>query len=221
MGDWKWVESHSSSLIPHSCPMAVRIRSRFHEGRERTPAELASVVAALAWKLAVDSIRNMRKARFDIDVGRPYFEFVAEFMAFLALAADRLAHRELEARARVEFTTALAQRTADLIESNRDMLLGEAVPGECRRDFIERFNRRGADYAEFGYDADGPDFGFRRYFAACLREALPAKDQLWAIDQVMDIEAPAAIKALERTMTGLFDQDAAVSERRPELDKGD
>ena len=139
-------------------------------------------------------------------------------MVFIAVAADRIAHRELDAERRVEFTTALAKRLAEIVEDNRDMLLGAAQPGECQRDFLDRFNRRGADYAEFGYGADGPDFGFRRYFAACLREVLPEKDQLWVIDQAMDIEAPEAIKALERTAAGLFDSKAAVAERRQELD---
>ncbi|MDD5248432.1 MAG: hypothetical protein PHY45_05580 [Rhodocyclaceae bacterium] len=188
--------------------MAVRIRNRFHDGRERAPAELASVIATLAWKLAIDSIGRMRKAQYDIDIGRPYFEFVSEFLVFLATAADRIAHRELDAEARVAFTTALATRMADIVEDNRDMLLGEAAPDACRHDFLDRFNRRGADYAEFGYGDDGPDFGFRRYFAACLREVLPAKDQLWVVDQAMDIEAPQAVKALEKTLAGIFAADA-------------
>lgn len=200
--------------------MAIRIRSRFHQGRERTPDELASVVAMLAWKLAVESIRNMRKAQYDIDIGRPYFEFVSEFVVFLATAADRIAFRELAPEQRVAFTMALVKRLAGVIEDNRDMLLGAAAPGECQRDFLDRFNRRGADYAGFEYRDDGPDFGFRRYFASCLRDVLPEKDQLWVIDQAMDIEAPAAIKALEKTLAGLFDASVAVAERRVELDKG-
>lgn len=200
--------------------MAVRIRSRFHRGsRERTPAELASVVATLAWKLAIDSMRNMRNAQYDIDIGRPYYEFVSEYLVFLATAADRIAHREWDAEPRAAFTTALVKRMAEIVADNSDMLLGAATSDECRRDFLERFNRRGADYAEFEYGADGPDFGFKRYFAACLREGLPEKDRLWVVDQAMDIEAPAAIKALERTMAGLVDATAAVAEPRVELDK--
>lgn len=200
--------------------MAVRIRSRFYaKGRQRTPAELATVVAALGLKLAVDSIRSMRSADYDIDIGRQYFEFVSEFMVFLATAADRLAHRDLDADARIEFTTSMVKRMAGLVENNSDMLLGAAAPGECERDFLERFNRRGGEYAEFEYGADGPDFGFRRLFAACLREILPEKDQLWAVDQVMDIEAPAAVKALEKTMAGLFDAKHAVAEAHAELDR--
>lgn len=200
--------------------MAVRIRSRFHKkGRERTPAELASAVAVLAWKLAIESIGNMRRAKYDIDIGRPYFEFVSEYLVFLATATDRLAHRELDDDGRLAFTTALVTRLADVVEDNNGMLLGVAQPGECRRDFLDRFNRRGADYAEFDYGADGPDFGFRRYFASCLRDVLPEKDQLWVIDQAMDIEAPEAIKALERTVAGLFNAAVAVAERHAELDR--
>lgn len=195
--------------------MAIRIRNRFHAGaRERSPAELASVVAMLAWKLAVESIRNMRRAQYDIGIGRPYFEFVSEFMVFLATAADRIAHRELEAEPRIAFTTALVKRLSEVVEDNRDMLLGAAEPGACQRDFLERFNRRGADYAEFDYGDDGPDFGFRRYFAACLRDVLPEKDQLWVIDQAMDCEAPEAIKALEKTLAGIFSGGEAAAGRR-------
>lgn len=188
--------------------MAIRIRTTFHDKRARTPAVLAGAVAVPAWKLAIESIGRMRRADYDIDIGRPYFEFVSEYLVFLATAADRIAHRELAPVARVEFTTALVKTLARFAEENNGMLLGAAAPGECERDFLERFNRRGADYAAFEYGDDGPDFGFRRYFAACLQEVLPEKDRLWVIDQAMDIESPAAIKALEKTLAGLFAEAA-------------
>ena len=184
--------------------MAVRIRSRFHAEGQRSSATLASVVAILAWKLAIESIKRMRDAKYDIDIGRPYFDFVCEFLIFMAMAADRIAYAKLDGERRAEFTAALGKRLAEIIEDNNHMLLGEAQPGECKQHFIDLFNRRGADYAEFDYGADGPDFGFKRYFAACLREGLPEKDRLWAVDQVMEIEVPDALKALDKTLAGLF-----------------
>ena len=185
--------------------MAIRIRSSFHAGgRPRSMAELASVIAMLAWKLAIDSIKRMREAEYDIDLGAAYFDFVCEFMVFLAQAADRIAYRDLPPEQRGEFTTALARRMAEAIEDNRDMLLIDVRPGECQRHFLDLFNRRGMEYADHGYDEHGPDFGFRRCFAACLQEVLPEKDRLWAVDQVMEIESPEAIKALEKTLAGLF-----------------
>jgi hypothetical protein len=176
--------------------------------------ELASVIAMLAWKLAIDSIKRMREAEYDIDLGSAYFDFVCEFMVFLALAADRIAHRELSLEQRMEFTTALAQRMAAAIDDNRDMLLYDVAPGKCQQHFLDLFNRRGDEYADHGYTEEGPDFGFRRCFAACLKEVLPEKDRLWAVDQVMEIESPEAIKALEKTLAGLFHPGEAKS-RRP------
>ncbi|MDP1654424.1 MAG: hypothetical protein Q8L56_17065 [Rhodocyclaceae bacterium] len=191
--------------------MAIRVRSKFHAQGQRSAGALASVVAMLAWKLAVEAIKRMRKADYDIDIGRPYFDFVSEFMVFLAIAADRIAYRELDEAERIQFTTALAKRLAEMLEENHYMLLGEAVPGESRRQFLDLFNRRGGEYAEFGYDEKGPDFGFKRFFAACLREGLPEKDKLWVVDQAMDIEAPDALKMLEKTLNGLFHPEESES----------
>jgi len=193
---------------------AVRIRSRFHAEGQRSAATLASVVAVLAWKLAIESIKRMRQADYDIEVGRPYFDFVCEFLIFMALAADRFAYMKLDGERRGEFTAALATRLAEIVEDNNEMLLGAARPGQCRQHFIDLFNRRSGEYAEFDYGPEGPDFGFKRFFAACLREGLPEKDRLWVVDQVMEIEVPDALKALDRTLSGLLGGRAAASRRQ-------
>lgn len=197
--------------------MAIRLKTKFHTKDQRSSATLASVVAVLAWKLAIESIRRMRKADYDIDIGRPYFDFVCEFLVFLALSADRIAYRELDETERIEFTTSLAQNIARFVEENRIMLLGDAAPGESRQHFLNLFNQRGGEYAEFDYDENGPDFGFKRFFAACLRDVLPEKDKLWVVDQAMDIEAPEALKMINKTLAGLFDPDQAYSQRRQDM----
>lgn len=197
--------------------MAVRIRSRFHAGgRERTMAELASVVAMLSWKLAVESIQRMRAAKFDIDLGRPYFDYVVETMAFHAHYADRVAFGKFPPERRAEFTTALAKRMAEIIEDNADMLLATPEPGACRRHFLEVFNAAGADYAEYGCDGKGPDFGFRRAYAARVRAGLPEKDGNWVYDQVMEIEAPEGVQAIRKTLDGLFGGDERPARRARE-----
>jgi hypothetical protein len=186
--------------------MAIRIRSSFHRpGRERSMAELASVIAMLGWKLSQDAIKNMRRAQFDIDIGRQYYDFVCEYLAFMLHAADRIAYSKLDAEKRTEFTTALAVRLAEAVEDNRDMLIADTAPGASRRHFIDLANARGADYAQYGYDADeGPDFGFRRCFGTRLLEIVPEKDHAWVVDQIMEIEVPEAVQALKRTLDGLF-----------------
>jgi hypothetical protein len=199
--------------------LAIRIRSHFHRGAgERSMSELASVIAMLGWKLSQDAIRSMRAAQFDIDIGRQYFDFVCEYLAFMLHAADRIAYRVLDAEKRVAFTTALALKLADVVEENRDMLIAEPEPGRSRSHFIDLANERGGDYANFAYDEkDGPDFGFRRFFGSRLLEIVPEKDHAWVIDQIMEIEAPEAIRALESTLAGLFAPPG--EERRPRRDR--
>jgi hypothetical protein len=200
--------------------VAVRIRSRFHTEGQRSAATLASVVCLLAWKLAVAAIKRMREADYDIDIGRPYFDFVCEFMVFMAMAADRIAHMKLAAERRIEFTSALGKRMAEIVEGNNAMLLGAAEPGACLTYFIDLFNRRSGEYAEFDYGPEGPDFGFKRLFAACLRDGLPEKDRLWVVDQVMEIEVPEALKALDKTLAGLFGGGDGKSPRRGDAASG-
>ena len=199
--------------------MAIRIRSHFHQGAgERSMPELAGVIAMLGWKLSQDAIRRMRAAQFDIDIGTQYFDFVCEYLAFMLHAADRIAYGKLDAQKRVEFTTALALKLAEVVEDNRDMLIAEPEPGRCRRHFIDLANERGADYADFAYDErEGPDFGFRRFFGSRLLEIVPEKDHSWVIDQIMEIEAPEAVKALESTLAGLFAPPG--EERRPRRER--
>jgi len=203
--------------------LAIRIRSHFHSGgRERSAAELASVIAMLGWKLSQDAIRRMRAAQYDIDIGRQYFDFVCEYLAFMLHAADRIAYRALAADKRVAFTTALALKLADVVEDNRDMLIAEPEPGRCRRHFIALANLRGGEYADFAYDEKaGPDFGFRRYFGSRLLEIVPEKDQAWVIDQIMKIESPEAVKALEATLAGLFAPPGEARRPRRERNVGE
>jgi hypothetical protein len=182
--------------------------------------ELASVIAMLGWKLSQDAIRRMREAKFDIDIGTQYFDFVCEYLAFMLHAADRLAYRALDADKRTVFTTALALKLAEVVEDNRDMLIAEPEPGRCRRHFIDLANLRGGEYADFAYDEkEGPDFGFRRFFGSRLLEIVPEKDHAWVIDQIMEIEAPEAVKALERTLAGLFAPAGEGEARRPRRER--
>lgn len=197
--------------------MNIRIKTKFHAAGQRSVKTLASAVAVPAWKLALESIKRMRRADYDIDGGRPSFDFVCEFLAFIAVCADRIAYRELAGEQRVEFTTALVRRAAEIADENREMLAADAPPGAAQRHFLDLFNRRSAEYAEFAYGEQGPDFGFKRYFAACLREGLPEKDRLWVVDQAMDIEVPEALKTLEKTLGGLFHPETASSQSRLDL----
>ena len=187
----------------------MRVKSKwFKSGREKTPQEIAGAVAFIIWRIAQNALKNTRKADFDVAVGVQYFAFLSEFLIFLVQVADRIAYGRLSAEIRVVFTTALAKRVAEILAENRNELLGDEVSGH-KGNFIERFNLRAGEYAEFEYGSDGPSFSFLRYLAYCMLDIVDERDKSWVIDQMMAIEAPEAVTMVEKAMQGLLEVDPA------------
>ncbi|MDR2189600.1 MAG: hypothetical protein LBE62_16385 [Azonexus sp.] len=189
--------------------MSVRVKRHwFRDERERPPTAIATAIAAAIWKASAHGLQSVRRAEFAVDAGGPFIDVLAEFLALLVTAADRIAYRHDDGEWRQAFTTALVIRLAEIYQENLDHLIGPAADGGRQRRFIDLINRRMGEYAEFEYDESGPDFGFRRYFGACIEAVLPdPDDRRWALDQMMSIEAPQAVAVVERGMRGLLGID--------------
>jgi hypothetical protein len=181
----------------------MRIKSNwFKEGREHSPQEISDALAFVVSRIADNALKNTRKAKFEIEVGPQYLDFLAEFLLFLVLVADRIAYRDLSAEDRVTFTGNLANRVAETYAENRSRLLVEDIK-ECKQRFIDLLNQRAGEYADFGYDEKGPDYGFYRYLAYCIGNVLTEEDANWVIDPMISYEAPEAVKMVEKTLRGL------------------
>lgn len=187
----------------------MRIKSQwFRSERPRAPGEIASAAAFIAWRIAGNAIASMRRAGFDIEPGRAWFDFLAEWLVFLIQIADRIAFVAMSPADRAEFTSALANRLGEILAENRvDLLAGpeeadgaRAVKGR----FIDLLNLRSNDYADFDYSDEAVDYGFLRYLADRLGYAVGERDRIWLHDQVMEIEAPDALALLRRGLTGLL-----------------
>ncbi|HMO44999.1 MAG TPA: hypothetical protein PKB14_03090 [Rubrivivax sp.] len=197
-------------------PPAMRIKSHwFRPGAAHGPAEQASAMAFIVWRAAHQLLKRMRGADFDIDAGPPYFAFMREVLVFLIAVVDRIAAARLPAEDRAAFTTALVRHVARTLADNEDDLLGAPGAGAPAHadTFIDLVNELMQHYAEFGADphardpAPGfqPDFAFLRYLGSRLEPTLPEKDRLWVLDQVMAVEAPAALAIVQRSMRDLYD----------------
>ncbi|MGE5471996.1 MAG: hypothetical protein ACM3X0_14455 [Bacteroidota bacterium] len=188
----------------------MRIKNRwFRSELLRRPRDVAGGVAFIAWRIAQQALKNMRKADFEIDLGPAYFSFLAEWLIFLIQIADRLANARLTMDERQEFTTALANRLGQILEENRsDLLIPDTEVGSYKGRFIGLLNRRAADYACHDCPETGPDYAFRRQLANELLAVVGEADRIWVHDQIMEIEAPDAAATLRRGVLGLLDQEA-------------
>jgi len=184
----------------------VRIKSHwFRSDRPKSPQEIAGAAAFIAWRIAQDAIRTMRSARYELPAGERYLAFVGEFLLFLAVGADRIAHRRGDEAWRVAFTTALVRRVAEILGENEADLLGVDTAGEVRRRFVDRFNAGADDYAVCGWTDEGPDYGLLRCFAHRVAAVMDEGDRGWAVSQIIEVQGPDAAANLARAMRGLLD----------------
>ncbi|MDP2762458.1 MAG: hypothetical protein Q8O64_18995 [Sideroxyarcus sp.] len=194
--------------------MAIRIKSRwFKEGRTRSPQELSDALAFTLWRIADNALKSTRQSNLDVEVGPQYFDFLAEFLIFLVLVADRIVYSELDANDRVVFTGNLANRVAETYAENRSRLLDGDLKS-CKQDFIDLLNRRAGEYAEFTYGETGPDYHFYRYLAWCIGNVLTEEEAKWAIDPLITFEAPEAVQMVEKTLRGLNEAEPRPARRR-------
>jgi hypothetical protein len=192
----------------------LRIKSTwFKGGREHTPQEVSDALAFVVSRIADNALKNTRKSNFEIEVGPQYLDFLAEFLLFLILSADRIAYRQLSAEDRAVFTGNLANRVGETYAENRSRLL-ETNQAYCKQSFIDLLNQRAGEYADFGYDENGPDYGFYRYLAFCIGKIMSEEDSGWIIDQMISFEAPEAIQMVEKTLRGLYEAEPKPARRR-------
>lgn len=185
----------------------MRVKSNwFRDGQAKTPQENASAIAFIAWRIADNALKNMRRADFEIAVGPQYFAFLSEFLIFLVMVADRVVYQRMDEGSRTVFTSTVANRVGETLADNWSRLLG-GTEAEHKATFIDRLNRRAGEYAEYEYGEAGPSFSFLRHFGYAMQEVVDERDKTWVIDQVMASEAPEAVEMLQKAVRGLFDDE--------------
>ena len=172
---------------------------------QRSVAQVAGAAAVVAFRIARNSQRRLRNAGFELPAGIEYFAVLSEILAFLVIAADRIAHARGDEAWRLAFTTALANRAAEILADNQAELLGTGSAATCKERFIALVNSRAADYAQCGWNEAGPDYAFLRCAGHRIGDAMAPLDRGWAVQQVIDIEAPEAIDTLQRAIRDLLD----------------
>jgi hypothetical protein len=183
----------------------IRVKSSWRkDDRKKTPQEIAGALAYIIWRISDNTLKNVRKADFDIAIGAQYFAFLQEFLIFLVMVADRIVYTQLSEDDRFEFTSALANRVAEHMAENQTEWLGGAMR-EYKDHFVAQLNQRAGEYADFHYMGVETSFTFILHLGQCMRDVVDEKDKTWVVDQIMAIEVPESIGMLEKAMQGLFD----------------
>lgn len=179
----------------------MRIKTRWNnKDKARSILEIASAMGFSLWRIGQGALLNIENEGFQTDTQLQRMEVMQEFMAFLIHIVDRLSYERMDDLERAEFVTALARKIADYVQDNTRDILGN---GDHRAPFYTRLNARMDEYAEFAMVDDDPSFQLLRYFGDRMAEVLGERQRKWVSTQVIDIEAPMAIKTLKRAVASL------------------
>ena len=192
--------------------MAVRLKTRWHrstrsernrEGSQRTKTleSLCSVAAINIWKLAKEAFTRMEKENFRFREDIQAIDVIAEFCIFMLHITDRMIYGTFSDEERGRLINGIAKEITTTIESNQSDLLGA---GDYRAEFVDKLNERLANYAECGFDEDGPAYDFLRYLAKNVADIMSLSDDKWVLEQVMDIEAPELVQRIQPVVCDVF-----------------
>ncbi len=184
--------------------MALRIKSHWlNEDRERSLPEIASALAFIAWRIAMEKAINLHCERFVYSSDEQRLAVIQEYLVFLIQIADRLAHPALDDQDRRVLITALAKKVLGHVQDNSQDLLG---PGDYGGAFIARLDARSAEYAEYGFADDGPSYPLLRHLGYEIQTLMGSEQEnRWVIDQVMDKDGWDAFKKFSKAYRDLFE----------------
>jgi hypothetical protein len=180
----------------------VRVKKRWNQhDAPRSIAQMANAIAASIWKLAADVVLNLENENFETTTQGQRVDLLEEVVCYLVHFCDRWIYSRVGQEQRSEFIACLARDMARLLEDSRVDVQGK---GDYRAAFVDKINRRSADYAGFGYrEDDGCSFSMRcrlgEYVQACMGE----RDRRWIPDYIVGREAPEIESALRRSLAGL------------------
>lgn len=195
---------------------AVRVKSHWFKGGDtRDPAQVATAAAAIVWRTGDARVKSLRSARFEIAAGADYVNALVELLCLMIVVADRIVYRHDQGEWRERFVSALTTRVGELLEDSFNDLLGPLPDRSYRQRFIDRLNLRAAEYADFAYRDDGPEFAFLRHFGLQVAESMSdPDDQRWALDQAMTVEGPSCVEVIEKAMRGLLGLEPKPARKR-------
>lgn len=169
---------------------------------------MANAIAASAWKLAANVVLNLENENFQTETQAQRIDVMEEVVCYLVHLTDRCIYEQASEGQRGEFVSSLVTDLARMLEDSRVDVQG---PGEYRSAFVDKVNRRNAEYASCRFSADeGGSFSMRCRLGDRVAEAMGARERRWIPDYIVGREAPEIETALMRSLGGLVSFDPEV-----------
>ena len=180
-----------------------RLRSKWrNKDRAVSLEENAVALGAAVWRIALNAAKTLHAEDFDYDDDVQRVGVIQEYLAFLVHLADRLAHGQMADEQRERFVSSLAHDVARRLHQNQLEIMGA---GDYRERFIVVLNERTDEYAGTRFTADGPRYQALRAFGHNVQNVMgDSQTNRWAIDQVMEIDAPEAVTQVRLVMANLL-----------------
>lgn len=198
------------AIISSSRPSVALVKTRWRKKGARTLPELAGILGANVWKIALEVFKHMEKEGFRFGSDRMVTTVLTEFIAFLVQLIDRSVYARLPEADRAVLIVETVRHLAATMENNQQDLLG---PGDYRKPFIDLLNARFVDYAKFDFPGAAADYPCLSFFSAKVSDAMVSDpsasgDNKWVTEQMMDIEAPEMVLLVNRLVDRTLDLPA-------------
>lgn len=177
----------------------MRVKSTWHKTQVKTIDDIAGALAFNAWRITKNQLTDLINEAYVIEKEQ-VFDVIQEYLCYLIQCVDRLTFDILDAKKRQELVIALAKQSADYYHENKGERIG---PGEHWQEFIQTYNSRSQDYSDYAFQDGEPNYLFMRYFGEKIQQAMTATDDKWIIQQMVEIQAPKAFKAIQKSVNDL------------------
>ena len=183
----------------------LRTRWKNRKNQPCHTSEQGGALAFIAWRMSHEAAINLHGEDYVYRDDGQRLDVISELLAFILHLADRLSFGKMPDTIRHQLINALSVRLTDHIEDNR---LDWQGPGNYRDAFVQLLNQRSDEYAEEGFDLQGPKYGMYRHLGGCVQRYMDcqdAHDNRWVIDQMMEVEGPEIYKKISQAMSNLLD----------------
>lgn len=177
----------------------MRIKSKWHKDQVKTIEDIGGAMAFVCWRMTKNHLEDLINEAFVIEK-QQVFGVIQEYLCFLIQCTDRLVYSSFTSKQRQKLISLIIEQSAGYYQENKAERIGA---GEYWQEFIQTYNQRAQDYGDYEFLENQPSYLCLRYFSEKIQKAMTAVDEKWIVQQMVEIQAPKAFKAIKKSVDEL------------------